>query len=205
VGFVRQESRDRQVVVRGRARKHEGIWLVTLFLVNGQADGQRSSARWIFQAELSVTAGGDAPAFLRRAVRPAPCRPRHRRRRGHDQAERWKGGGLPRPDRLHLAIGGSRATSADTTRGVASPFDVASRAVRTTAATTTIAPRRRLLVQRLPLHQMRHDPRPVVLFERSPAVRHDSARRRQRRPYGVSPASAGETPVVSRRCPRRRG
>lgn len=69
IGPVRLTPDQPEVVVRGRARKQGGSWLVTLFLVNGQADDQRGPARWIFQAELSVTAEDDAPVFLRRVVR----------------------------------------------------------------------------------------------------------------------------------------
>jgi hypothetical protein len=93
-----------EVVVRGRARKHEGIWLVTLFLVNGQADDQRSPARWIFQAELSVTAEGDAPVFLRRAVRAT----------GGDKADQAERQRLAMSYRFHpeFAVGHSVAVHA---------------------------------------------------------------------------------------------
>ncbi|MDM8550843.1 DISARM system helicase DrmA [Desulfobacterales bacterium HSG2] len=42
-----------KVTVRGRMRKGENEWLITLFLVNGQEDPrQRNSEKWLFQPEL---------------------------------------------------------------------------------------------------------------------------------------------------------
>lgn len=59
------------IVVRGRARRHEGSWLVSLFLVNGQED-RPGSAHWMFQASMTVTvADGPAPFLPRRSVEPA--------------------------------------------------------------------------------------------------------------------------------------
>ncbi|MEU6761592.1 DISARM system helicase DrmA [Streptomyces sp. NPDC046853] len=58
------------VFVRGRARRHEGSWLVSLFLVNGQED-RPGSAHWMFQASMRVTgAPGTAPFLPRRAAEP---------------------------------------------------------------------------------------------------------------------------------------
>ncbi|MGA5766551.1 DISARM system helicase DrmA [Streptomyces pseudogriseolus] len=59
------------IVVRGRARRHEGSWLVSLFLVNGQED-RPGSAHWMFQASMTVTgASGTAPFLPRRNADPA--------------------------------------------------------------------------------------------------------------------------------------
>ncbi len=66
------------IVVRGRARLHEGSWLVSLFLVNGQ-ENRPGSAHWMFQASMTVTGAPDTAPFLpRRTTEPA----------GGDQAER---------------------------------------------------------------------------------------------------------------------
>lgn len=59
------------IVVRGRARRHEGSWLVSLFLVNGQED-RPGCAHWMFQASMTVAGPpGTAPFLPRRAVEPA--------------------------------------------------------------------------------------------------------------------------------------
>ncbi len=60
------------VVVRGRARKHDGNWLVSLFLENGQSepDRRRHAPSWIFQVQLSATGTDDQPIFLPRPERP---------------------------------------------------------------------------------------------------------------------------------------
>jgi hypothetical protein len=56
-----------EVVVRGLARRHEGDWLVTLFIVNGQpTPKQRKDEAWLFQVELEVAAPEGNPVFLRR-------------------------------------------------------------------------------------------------------------------------------------------
>ncbi|MFJ2173920.1 DISARM system helicase DrmA [Streptomyces sp. NPDC087851] len=59
------------IVVRGRARLHEGSWLISLFLVNGQED-RPGSAHWMFQASMSVAGEPDTAPFLpRRTAEPA--------------------------------------------------------------------------------------------------------------------------------------
>ncbi|TDE34181.1 DISARM system helicase DrmA [Actinomadura sp. 6K520] len=55
-----------EIVVRGRVRKHDGNWLVTLFLVNAQRGDVGRSEAWVFQARMSASAPGEEPAFLRR-------------------------------------------------------------------------------------------------------------------------------------------
>ncbi|MEV6981663.1 DISARM system helicase DrmA [Sphaerisporangium sp. NPDC051017] len=68
-----------EVVVEGRARRHDGGWLVSLFLVNTQAwPKTRRAERWIFQVRLSATGTGGAPVFL----------PRPERESGGDAADR---------------------------------------------------------------------------------------------------------------------
>jgi hypothetical protein len=58
------------VVVRGRARRLDGAWLVTLFLENRQpSPTPRAAARWIFQVELSATGTGHRPVFVPRPER----------------------------------------------------------------------------------------------------------------------------------------
>ncbi|MGC1731139.1 MAG: hypothetical protein WA731_00485, partial [Pseudonocardiaceae bacterium] len=60
------------VVVRGRARKHNGNWLVSLFLENRQSepDRRRHAPSWIFQVQLSATGTHDQAVFLPRPERP---------------------------------------------------------------------------------------------------------------------------------------
>ncbi|HEY3258645.1 MAG TPA: hypothetical protein VGJ95_00005, partial [Pseudonocardiaceae bacterium] len=61
----------RDVVVRGRARRHGGDWLVSLFLENQQPQPQgRGAGSWIFQVELSAAAPDGAEVFLPRPDRP---------------------------------------------------------------------------------------------------------------------------------------
>ncbi|MER5517605.1 DISARM system helicase DrmA [Streptomyces sp. NPDC002763] len=56
------------VVVRGRARLHEGSWLISLFLVNGQ-ENKPGSTHWMFQATMSVAGAPETAPFLpRRSV-----------------------------------------------------------------------------------------------------------------------------------------
>jgi hypothetical protein len=59
-------EKQREVIVRGRARRYEGNWLVTLFLENAQraAPGERNAAKWIFQVELSAAGPDGTLAFL---------------------------------------------------------------------------------------------------------------------------------------------
>lgn len=53
-----------EIVVRGRVRKHDGNWLVTLFLVNAQRGDVGRGEAWVFQARMSASAPGEEPAFL---------------------------------------------------------------------------------------------------------------------------------------------
>ena len=57
------------VIVRGRCRRTERCWLVTLFLVNGQRPRKRNvDERWLFQIALSVTATGGGSVFVGRRL-----------------------------------------------------------------------------------------------------------------------------------------
>ncbi|MEU1603111.1 DISARM system helicase DrmA [Micromonospora matsumotoense] len=61
------DKRHPDVVLRGRARRWGGQWLVSLFLENRQpAPARRDASRWIFQVELAATGTGDRPAFVPR-------------------------------------------------------------------------------------------------------------------------------------------
>jgi hypothetical protein len=67
LGPVAPDSDQTEVVVRGRARRHEGDWLVTVFLVNGQEiPKQRRDEAWLFQVELAVEDPESRPIFRRR-------------------------------------------------------------------------------------------------------------------------------------------
>ncbi|MFD1321654.1 DISARM system helicase DrmA [Micromonospora sonneratiae] len=55
------------IVVRGRARRLDGQWLVSLFLENRQpAPPKRDATRWIFQVELAATGVDGHPVFVPR-------------------------------------------------------------------------------------------------------------------------------------------
>ena len=56
-----------RVVVSGSARRHDGNWLVSLFLVNGQPrPASLPDSAWLFQVALIVTGPNRAPVFLPR-------------------------------------------------------------------------------------------------------------------------------------------
>lgn len=64
------------VVVRGRARRDGDDWVVSLFLVNGQAPPKRGSREgrdsvWLFQARLEIAGPDGGPVFVCRQARPA--------------------------------------------------------------------------------------------------------------------------------------
>jgi hypothetical protein len=60
-----------EVQVQGLVRQRAGQWIVTLFLVNGQAEPKaRKDSAWLFQPELIVAAPDGAPIFERRALPP---------------------------------------------------------------------------------------------------------------------------------------
>lgn len=61
-----------RVQVRGRARRHDGRWLVSIFLVNHQArPQQQADTAWLFQAGLTAAATDGAPVFSPRPERVA--------------------------------------------------------------------------------------------------------------------------------------
>ncbi|GAA1882099.1 DISARM system helicase DrmA [Streptantibioticus ferralitis] len=87
------------VVVRGRARRHQGDWLVSLFLVNGQeAKSSRDARSWLFQVELAVSGLPDTAPFL-------PRRPQLQT--GGDPADRAERKSLAMTYRFHpeFAVG----------------------------------------------------------------------------------------------------
>lgn len=53
---------NQDVYVRGICRQRDGVWTITLFLVNAQSEPeQNKDEAWLFQPELIVTATDDAP------------------------------------------------------------------------------------------------------------------------------------------------
>jgi Helicase conserved C-terminal domain len=72
LGPTAPDSEQREVMVRGRAHRLSGDWLVSLFLVNGQPEPQqRRDEAWLFQVELSVEGVEGSSPFVRR---PMPFR-----------------------------------------------------------------------------------------------------------------------------------
>lgn len=70
---------DERVVLRGRVRRFERDWLVSLFLVNtSPAEKQSQAQHWVFQAQLSAAGPDDAVVFL----------PRYEPGAGGDSADR---------------------------------------------------------------------------------------------------------------------
>ncbi|MBK04453.1 MAG: helicase [Deltaproteobacteria bacterium] len=56
-----------EVVVRGQVRRYEGVWVVSLFLVNGQKEPhQNRDEAWLFQPELEVASPDGEAIFQRR-------------------------------------------------------------------------------------------------------------------------------------------
>ncbi|MFD9876642.1 DISARM system helicase DrmA [[Kitasatospora] papulosa] len=91
-------SRDfPHIVVRGRARRHEGSWLVSLFLVNGQ-ENKPGSGHWMFQTSFGVAGAPGSAPFLPR---------RNRESAGGDPAERLERRSLAMTYRFHpeFAVG----------------------------------------------------------------------------------------------------
>ncbi|MGH3391981.1 MAG: hypothetical protein ACRDOO_24170 [Actinomadura sp.] len=67
LGEERLNAGHPQVVVRGRACRHEGNWLVSVFLVNTQPRPSRlPDAAWLFQVRLTVTGPAGTAVFLPR-------------------------------------------------------------------------------------------------------------------------------------------
>ena len=55
------------MLLRGRARRHEGNWLVSLFLVNAQPrPSTLPDSAWLFQVRLVLTGPDGGPVFLPR-------------------------------------------------------------------------------------------------------------------------------------------
>ncbi|MFJ6021593.1 DISARM system helicase DrmA [Nocardiopsis alba] len=95
------------VVLRGRVRSYDGRRLVTLFLVNGQQGKESSQNKWLFQAELAVTAtDGRTPVFV----------PRPESFSGGDKKDREEHRNLAMTHRFHaeFAVGHSTAVTVET-------------------------------------------------------------------------------------------
>jgi len=56
-----------EVYIKGRVRKREGHFIVTLFLVNGQDEGRPKDESYLFQPELTVEAPDGTPIFEKKA------------------------------------------------------------------------------------------------------------------------------------------
>jgi hypothetical protein len=68
-------SAQPEVFVEGLVRRREDVWIVTLFLINGQTEPDRlKDAAWIFQPELVVESSDGAAVFVRRPLRRDPTR-----------------------------------------------------------------------------------------------------------------------------------
>ncbi len=60
-------SEHPQVLLRGRARRHDGNWLVSLFIVNAQPrPSSLPDSAWLFQVQLALTGPDRAAVFLPR-------------------------------------------------------------------------------------------------------------------------------------------
>ncbi|MEV6983204.1 DISARM system helicase DrmA [Sphaerisporangium sp. NPDC051017] len=95
-----------RVMVRGRARRHGGDWLVSLFLVNATAKPKRlADGAWLFQVRMRVSANDGGPVFL----------PRPPSVSGGDAADRSEQRRLAMAyrDRLEFAVGHSTAVTAE--------------------------------------------------------------------------------------------
>ncbi|MGE3834538.1 MAG: DISARM system helicase DrmA [Acidimicrobiia bacterium] len=63
------DSNQPEVVVRGRVRRNGGLWIVTAFLVNGQAEASgEKDAVWLFQAGLAASDPRGASVFRRSLI-----------------------------------------------------------------------------------------------------------------------------------------
>jgi hypothetical protein len=63
------DERSPQVQLQGRARRVDGDWVVTLFLVNRQQEPKsRKDEAWVFQAGFEVAARDERAVFLRRSL-----------------------------------------------------------------------------------------------------------------------------------------
>ncbi|MFI5657453.1 DISARM system helicase DrmA [Streptomyces sp. NPDC051684] len=111
------------IVVRGRARRHQGDWLVSLFLVNGQEDRGGAGA-WMFQVGMSVSGEPNTAPFLPRTAPHGT---------GADPDERRERRALAMTHRFHpeFAVGHGTGVHAE-----ASEAD----ALRAVRVTTTAAP-----------------------------------------------------------------
>lgn len=106
IASVAVSSDQPEIVVRGRIRRHEGNWLVSLFLENGNIQPAKTKwhvPSWIFQVQFTADAGGEA-VFL----------PRPENGSGGDAEDRQEQRRLAMSYRLHpeFAVGSATAVHA---------------------------------------------------------------------------------------------
>ncbi|MFC5752592.1 DISARM system helicase DrmA [Actinomadura rugatobispora] len=110
-----------QVTVQGRARRLDGHWLVSIFLVNGQPRPQRlPDSAWLFQASITVRAPGGSAPFL----------PRPDRASGGDDADKAEQNRLGMAYRFHPEFAVGHGTGVHVTQSPDDPM----RAVEITTA-----------------------------------------------------------------------
>jgi hypothetical protein len=67
----RLEAENPQVYVRGRCRRRDNAWTITLFLVNAQEEPEiNKDSAWLFQPEIVVRAPDSEPIFVKRQLPP---------------------------------------------------------------------------------------------------------------------------------------
>ena len=70
-GPLTPDASQPEVTVRGRVRRNGGVWIVTAFLVNGQAEASGDKdAVWLFQAGLAARDPEGRPVFRRSLAVP---------------------------------------------------------------------------------------------------------------------------------------
>ena len=131
---VQVHAEHQQILLRGRARRHDSKWLVSLFLVNGQArrEGAADSA-WLFQVSLAVTAPGRAGVFV----------PRPETTSGGDQADKAEQRRLAMAYRMSPEFAVGHGTGVHATVGENDPMravEVVTTAVPTFEVPFTSAP-----------------------------------------------------------------
>ncbi|MEV7776682.1 DISARM system helicase DrmA [Kitasatospora sp. NPDC088351] len=106
------DTEDAQMVLRGRVRRFQSDWLVTLFLVNTTETDSNSALHWAFQAELSATGVDGAAVFL----------PRHEPGSGGDTADRGEQRRLAMAYRFSPEFAVGHATGVHATASSADPM-----------------------------------------------------------------------------------
>ena len=102
------DPESRGVLLQGVIRKMGGDWIVSLFLVNNQAEPPKLKSRaWLFQPELVAEAPDGAPVFR--------CRPRLARAQGEGGAEHAEEEALAMLYRRHGEFATGHGVSVDVT------------------------------------------------------------------------------------------